>query len=96
MAESVAFLDLARETGELQSELDAALDRVLRSGRFVLGEEVEAFEREWAAYCGVADAVGVASGIDAFILSLAALGVGFGDEVVIVVNMCVSMVVGIE
>ena len=96
MPDTVPFLDLARETDELRSVLDAAVDRVLRGGRFVLGEEVSAFEREFAAYCGAAEAVGVASGTDAITLALAGLGVGSGAEVVTAANTCVPTVVGIE
>jgi dTDP-3-amino-3,4,6-trideoxy-alpha-D-glucose transaminase len=59
-----------------------AVDRVARSGRYILGPEVEAFEREFAAYLGVRHCVGVANGTDALTIALRALGVGLGDEVV--------------
>src|SRR5690606_34067208 len=65
----------------LWPEVSAAAERVLRSGRFVLGPEVEAFEREAAAWLGVEHAVGVNSGTDALALALRALGIGPGDEV---------------
>lgn len=80
----------------MRSELDEAVDRVLRSGRFVGGEEVERFEEEFAAHCGVAYAVGVASGTDAITIALQALDVGTGDEVVTAANTCVPTVAGIE
>jgi len=64
--------------------IDAALARVLDSGAYVLGEEVESFEREFAAYCEVAHGVGVGSGTDALVLALKALGIGGGDEVITV------------
>jgi dTDP-4-amino-4,6-dideoxygalactose transaminase len=64
--------------------IDTAVARVLDSGIYVLGEEVAAFEREFAAYCGAAHAVGVASGTDALVLALRALGIGPGDEVITV------------
>ena len=62
--------------------LSAAIDRVARSGRYILGPEVEAFEREFADYLGVRHCVGVANGTDALTIALRALGVGPGDEVV--------------
>jgi dTDP-4-amino-4,6-dideoxygalactose transaminase len=78
-------LGLADPGGEyelLRDEIDAAVARVLRSGRYVLGPEVEAFEREAAAYLGVEHAVGVSSGTDAVTAALMALDVGPGDDVV--------------
>ncbi len=75
--------DLKREYSRIRPEIDAAIDRVLRRGWFVLGEEGEAFEAEWAAYCGAAHAVGVGNGTDALHLALRAAGIGPGDEVVI-------------
>lgn len=67
----------------MRSEIDAAIERVLRGGWFILGEEGEAFEAEWADYCGVAHAVGVGNGTDAIHLGLRAAGIGHGDEVVV-------------
>jgi dTDP-4-amino-4,6-dideoxygalactose transaminase len=84
------FLDLKAATGELRPELDQALARVLDSGRFILGEEVEAFEREFAAYCGARHGVGVASGLDALALILRAYGIGAGDEVVVPSNTYIA------
>ncbi len=80
---TVPFLDVRAATAELRAELDEAIGRVLASGWFVLGPEVEAFEAEWAAYVGVRHCVSVASGLDALELSLRALGIGPGDEVVV-------------
>src|SRR5918999_6617021 len=62
--------------------LGEALDRVVRSGRYILGPEVDAFEEEFASYLGVRHCVGVANGTDALTIALRALGVGPGDEVV--------------
>src|ERR687893_3121021 len=62
--------------------LSAAIDRVARSGRYILGPEVEAFEREFADYLGARHCVGVANGTEAITIALRALGVGPGDEVV--------------
>jgi dTDP-4-amino-4,6-dideoxygalactose transaminase len=76
-------VDLARRTASLQPELGEAMERVLRSGWFLLGPETEAFEEEFAAFCGRRHAVAVASGTEALRLALRALGVGTGDEVVV-------------
>ncbi|HOG45616.1 MAG TPA: DegT/DnrJ/EryC1/StrS family aminotransferase [Anaerolineae bacterium] len=79
-----------------QVEIDAALRRVLQSGCYILGPEVEAFEAEFAAYCGAAAAAGVGSGTEALHLALAALGIGPGDEVVTVAHTAVATVSAIE
>ena len=96
MPDTVPFLDLRRETEEVEEALEGGVGRVIRSGRFVLGDEVSQFEREFADYCGAAEAIGVASGTDAITVALAALGVGAGAEVVTAANTCVPTVVGIE
>ena len=93
---NVPFLDLVRQTTAHRDELDAALDRVLQSGHFVLGSEGELFEAELAAAVGTRHAIGVASGTDALTIALAAAGVGQGDEVITVANTCVPTIVGIE
>lgn len=79
-----------------KAEIDTAIHRVLQSGCYILGEEVAAFEREFARYIGVAYAVGVASGTDALELALRAAGVGAGDEVITVSHTAVATVVAIE
>ena len=86
MPARIAFNDLGRQTAALLPELEAAALRVLRSGWFVLGPEVRAFEAEWAAFSGAAHCLGVASGTDALQLALRAVGVGAGDEVITVPN----------
>ncbi|WP_372791879.1 DegT/DnrJ/EryC1/StrS family aminotransferase, partial [Paraconexibacter sp.] len=83
MAPVVPFLDLGAAYEELRADLDAAALRVLHSGWYVLGPEVEAFEQEFATWVGTAHAVGVASGLDALELALRALDIGPGDEVVV-------------
>ncbi len=83
MPSSIPMGDLGREYGRLRSEIDAAVERVLRRGWFILGEEGEAFEAAWASYCGVDHAVGVGNGTDALHLGLRAAGIGPGDEVIV-------------
>lgn len=80
---SIPFLDLSAMHAELEVELDDAWRRVSRSGRFIGGEFVDRFEDEWAAYCGTAHCVGLASGTVALQLALSALGIVPGDEVVL-------------
>jgi len=77
----IPFIDLTRQHAALREELLGAAARVLESSQFVLGSEGRSFEAEMAAACGVRHAVGVASGTDALRLSLAALGIGAGAEV---------------
>jgi dTDP-4-amino-4,6-dideoxygalactose transaminase len=78
----VPMLDLVAEHAPYRAELQSAFDRVLDSGRFVLGPEVEAFEREIGAWIGTPHAIGVSNGSDALLLALQAVGVGTGDEVI--------------
>jgi dTDP-4-amino-4,6-dideoxygalactose transaminase len=87
---SVPFLDLLPTYRELESEIDAAVKRVLDSGWYILGEEVDAFEQEFAAYCEAKHCVGVANGLDALHLALLALGVGEGDEVIVPSNTYIA------
>jgi dTDP-4-amino-4,6-dideoxygalactose transaminase len=79
----IPFLDLRAAYLELKPEIDAAIARVLESGQYILGPEVESFEAEWATYCEARHAIGVANGMDALQLSLRAMGVGPGDEVIV-------------
>ncbi|KAA6183974.1 DegT/DnrJ/EryC1/StrS family aminotransferase [Thiohalocapsa marina] len=79
----VPFLDLKAATQELTAEIEQATDRVLNSGWYILGEEVERFEADFAAYCQAAHGVGVASGLDALQLALRACDIGPGDEVIV-------------
>ncbi|NPV59701.1 MAG: DegT/DnrJ/EryC1/StrS family aminotransferase [Actinobacteria bacterium] len=78
----IPFLDLSTRDQGLVAELSEAFARVISRGRFVLGPEVTAFEREFATFCGAREAVGVASGTDALILALRSLGISPGDEVI--------------
>ena len=82
----IPFLDLGAATRELRADIDAAVDRVIGSGWYIGGPEVEAFETAWAAYCGASHCVGVANGLDALHLALKAADVGPGDEVIVASN----------
>ena len=90
------FWDYRREYEELRDEILAAVDRVFKSGKLILGPEGIAFERDMAAYIGVKGGVGVNSGTDAIYIALAAAGVGSGDEVITVPNTAVPTVSAIQ
>lgn len=87
---NVPFLDLQAINNSQASELEAAFRRVLQSGWFVLGKEVEQFEQRFAAYCGSRHAIGVANGLDAIMLVLRAWGIGPGDEVIVPSNTFIA------
>jgi dTDP-3-amino-3,4,6-trideoxy-alpha-D-glucose transaminase len=80
---TVPLFDTSTALKPLGEELRTAVAKVLDSGHYILGPEVEAFEREFAAYCGAAHAVGVANGTEAITVALRAMGVGPGDEVLV-------------
>jgi len=86
----VPFLDLRSAYLELKPELDDALRRVMDSGWYILGQEVEAFEAEFAAYCGARCCVGVGNGLDALSLILRAWNIGEGDEVIVPANTYIA------
>ena len=75
---------------EIRTELQKASNRVIDSGWFINGKEVAAFEEEWAQYLGCQSSIGVSNGLDALILSLKALGIGSGDEVIVPSNTYVA------
>ena len=87
---TIPFLDLRAPYLELREEMDAAVRRVLESGWYLLGDELGAFEREWAEYVGAAECVGLANGLDALRLGLEALEVGPGDEVIVPSNTYIA------
>jgi dTDP-4-amino-4,6-dideoxygalactose transaminase len=86
----VRFTDLAAMASEVWPEVRADFLACLLEGAYIGGPAVTSFEREWAAYCGADHAVGVASGTDALHLSLTALGLGAGDEVVVPANTFIA------
>ncbi|MDC6166177.1 DegT/DnrJ/EryC1/StrS family aminotransferase [Paucibacter sp. XJ19-41] len=86
----IPFLDLKSPHVELHAEIQEAVNRVISSGWFILGPEVDQFEAAYAAYCDAKHCVGLANGLDALHLSLLALGVGPGDEVIVPSNTYVA------
>jgi dTDP-4-amino-4,6-dideoxygalactose transaminase len=87
---NVPFLDFVGPYEELKAELDEAYFRCMRSGTYILGRELEAFEQEFAIYCEVGHCVGVANGLDALHLILRAYGIGEGDEVIVPSNTYIA------
>ena len=79
----ISFLDLKQTYNELKSEIDNAVQRVLSSGWYIQGAELEAFESEFAEFCGTRFCIGVGNGLDALHLILRAYGIGPGDEVIV-------------
>jgi len=91
----IPFVDFQAQFHTMAPEIRAAIDAVLESGWYILGQQVQAFEEEFARYAGVAHCVGVGSGTEAIHLALRAAGIGQGDEVITVPNTCVPTVAGI-
>jgi dTDP-4-amino-4,6-dideoxygalactose transaminase len=87
---NVPFLDLRAPYVELRDELDAAYRRVMESGWFILGDEVEQFERSFAEYCGAKHCIGVSNGLDALRLILEGYRIGAGDEVIVPSNTYIA------
>ena len=89
-AMGVLFLDLRQQYRSIKDEVNASVQQVMDSCRFVLGENVKSFEKEFASFCGTEYAVGVANGTDALRLALLACGIGKGDEVITVPNTFIA------
>ncbi len=86
----VPFVDLKAQHQEIKAEVEKAIKKVIEKGDFILGEELELFEKEFADYCGVKFCVGVASGTEALWLALLALDIKKGDEVIIPANTFIA------
>lgn len=86
----IEFLNLGRVNAPYEPAIREAVDRVLRSGYYILGEETAAFEREFASYCGVQHCIGVANGLDALHLILRGYGIGPGHEVIVPANTFIA------
>ena len=89
-------IDLGAEYLSIQTEMNKAIQSVIEKGQFILGENVKKFEEEFAAYLGSSFAIGVSSGTDALHLSLVALGVGSGDEVITAANSAAPTALAIK
>lgn len=86
----IPFLDMKSPYTELKEEFDEAYHRVMESGRYIFGEEVEAFEEEFAAKCGVKYCIGVGNGLEALHLIMRGYGIGQGDEVIVPANTYIA------
>jgi dTDP-3-amino-3,4,6-trideoxy-alpha-D-glucose transaminase len=95
MTEPVPFVALDREHDAIAAQLRSAFDRVMRRSAFILGDEVSQFETAWAAACGTAHCVGVASGTAALTLLMRAAGIGRGDEVVVPAHTYIASALGV-
>ncbi|MBN1690974.1 MAG: DegT/DnrJ/EryC1/StrS family aminotransferase [Dehalococcoidia bacterium] len=91
----IKFLDLKKLNGRHGAELRAAVRRVTDSGSYILGDEVSAFEQEFAAYCGVKHCVGTGNGLDALTLILRGYGFGPGDEVIVPANTFIASILAV-
>lgn len=92
----IKFLDLKKVNERFRSELDVATKRVLDSGWYLLGKEVEKFELDFAAYCGVGHCICVANGLDALNLIIKAYGFGPGDEIIVPANTYIASILAIS
>ena len=87
---NVPFLDLAKTHSEIEGEVNSSISSFLSKGTYILGDEVERFEQDWARYCEAEYCVGVASGLDALLLALKSLEIGEGDEVIVPNNTFIA------
>jgi dTDP-4-amino-4,6-dideoxygalactose transaminase len=91
----IPFLDLKAVNDQYKDEIEVAMKQVLQSGWYILGNEVEAFEREFAAYCGTKYCIGVSNGLDALSLIIRAYGFGKGDEILVPANTYIATILAI-
>src|SRR4051794_31820758 len=95
MQPTVPFVDLNPQHEAIRADLTSAFERVVGKSSFILGEEVAAFEAEFAGYCGVKHCVGVASGTAALSLGFMAAGIGPGDEVIVPAHTFIASALGV-
>jgi len=93
---TIKFLDISAINERYRGEIDSAIQRVLGSGWYILGREVEEFEKKFATFCGVKYAIGVANGLDALTISLKALDIKKGDEVIVPSNTYIATILAIS
>ncbi|MFC1453213.1 DegT/DnrJ/EryC1/StrS family aminotransferase [Verrucomicrobiota bacterium] len=91
----VPFVDLQTQFKGLRGEILPGIERVMEQADFILGDDVEAFEREFAAFCGAGECVGVASGCDALLFAIKACGLGPGDEIIVPANTFIATVLAV-
>ncbi len=96
MLKTVPFVDLVMQHASIEAEIDSAIQQVLSQGNFVLGSQVEEFEKAFASFLGTEDAVGVSSGLDALRLALMALDVGSEDEVILPANTYIATALAVS
>ena len=92
----IKFLDLKKINERFRPELDAAVKRVLDSGWYLLGKEVDQFEKEFASFCGVKHCIGVANGLDALNLIIKGYGFGPGDEIIVPANTFIATLLAVS
>lgn len=92
----IRFVNLDAVYDDLQDEINAAIHNVISRAGFILGNEVQEFEQEFAAYCGAKHCIGVGTGLDALVLTLKGLGIGRGDEVITAANTFVATALAIH
>lgn len=95
-ADKIHFVDLGAQYRQLQSEFNEAVIRAMSRGDFILGEDVAAFEKEFAQFCRVEHCIGVSDGVDALHLAIRALGIGPGDEVIVPTHTFIASVLAIS
>lgn len=94
--QSIPFIDLNKQYESIRLELDQVLSRLFTRGNFILGEEVSAFEREFADYCKISHSIGVASGTEALQLALLACDIGRGDDIIVPAHTAVATIAAIH
>lgn len=92
----ISFLDLKAINERYEKEIECAIKEVLRSGQYILGDQVKNFEYEFARYCGVKHAIGVANGLDALSLILLGYGIKEGDEVIVPANTYIATLLSVS
>ena len=95
-ANKIAFLDLKAVNSQYQSEIESAIKKVIDSGWYILGKELEAFEKEFADYCGVKHCIGVANGLEALSLIIRAYEFEENDEIIVPANTYIATILAIS